>query len=241
MTEAVMSLSGKRVVVIGGASGIGFAVAALARELGAQVVIASSNVANVEAAVGRLSGTTGTTVDLRDETNVVRLFDNLGAFDHLAITAGDWGGPMFVATRDLDLAAARDGFAVRFWGALAAVKHASATIAPNGSITLTSGMLAHRPMKAAPLATAIAGAVEHLTRGLAIDLAPVRINAVCPGVVLTEHVKQMPEAMLRTFVAPLPLPRAASPTEAATAYVYLMLNSYTTGQILAVDGGGCVV
>jgi NAD(P)-dependent dehydrogenase (short-subunit alcohol dehydrogenase family) len=241
MTDAAMSLDGKRVIVIGGASGIGFAVAALARELGAEVVIASSTTAKVDAAVSRLPGATGGAVDLRDETSISRFFANLGAFDHLAITAGDWGGTMFAATRDIDLAAARDGLAIRFWGALAAVKHGSHTIAPNGSITLTSGMLAHRPRKGTPLATAIGGAVEHLARGLAVDLAPVRVNAVCPGIVLTEHVKQMPEAMLQSIVAPLPVPRGASPTEAATAYVYLMLNSYATGQILPVDGGGLVV
>jgi NAD(P)-dependent dehydrogenase (short-subunit alcohol dehydrogenase family) len=241
MADAAMSLDGKRVVVIGGASGIGFAVAALSRELGAEVVIASSNSANVEAAVERLSGTTGNTVDLRDEAGVSRFFEKLGAFDHLAVTAGDWGGTMFAATQDLDLAAARDGFAVRFWGALAAVKHGSRTIAPDGSITLTSGMLTHRPRKGAPLATAIGGAVEHLARGLAIDLAPVRINAVCPGIILTDPVKQMPEERLRTYLAGLPLPRGASPTEAAMAYVYLMLNSYATGQILPVDGGGWLV
>jgi NAD(P)-dependent dehydrogenase (short-subunit alcohol dehydrogenase family) len=241
MTDAAMSLDGKRVIVIGGASGIGFAVAALSRELGAEVVIASSNAANVDAAVGRLSGTTGSTVDLRNEASVSRLFEKLGAFDHLAITAGDWGGTMFAATRDLDLAAARDVFEVRFRGALAAVKHGSRTIAPNGSITLTSGILAHRPRKGAPLATAGGGAVEHLARGLAVDLAPVRINAVCPGIILTEHTKQMPQEMLQMYVARLPLPRGASPTEAATAYVYLMLNSYATGQILPVDGGGLVV
>ena len=241
MTDAAMSLDGKRVIVVGGASGIGFAVAALSRDLGAEVVIGSSNAANVEAAVARLSGTTGTTVDLRDEASVSRFFENLGAFDHLAITAGDWGGTMFAAARDIDFAAARDGFEVRFWGALAAVKHSCRTIAQDGSITLTSGMLAHRPMKGAPLTTAIVGAVEHLTRGLAIDLAPVRVNAVCPGLILTDHVKQMPEEMLRTFVAGLPVPRGASPTEAATAYVYLMVNSYTTGQILPVDGGGGLV
>jgi len=236
-----MSLSGKRVIVIGGASGIGFAVAALARELGAEVVIASSHPANIDAAVARLPGATCSTVDLRDETSVSRLFANLGAFDHLAITAGDWRGAMFAATRELDLVAARDGLAIRFWGALAAVKHASHTIAPNGSITLTSGMLAHRPSKGAPLAAAIGGAVEHLARGLAVDLAPVRVNAVCPGLVLTEHVKQMPRERLQMYVARLPLPRAASPAEAATAYVYLMLNNYATGQILPVDGGGLVV
>jgi NAD(P)-dependent dehydrogenase (short-subunit alcohol dehydrogenase family) len=241
MTDAAMSLDGKRVIVIGGASGIGFAVAALSREIGAEVVIASSTPAKVAAAVGRLSGTTGGAVDLRSETSVSRFFETLGAFDHLAITAGDWGGAMFAVTRDLDLAVARDGLEVRFWGVLAAVKHASRTIAPNGSITLTSGMLTHRPTKGAPLATAIGGAVEHLARGLAVDLAPVRVNAVCPGMILTDIVKQMPPETLQTYVAGLPLPRAASPTEAATAYVYLMLNSYVTGQILPVDGGGGLV
>ena len=241
MSDAAMSLDGKRVIVIGGASGIGFAVAALAREVGAEVVIASSTAAKVDAAVGRLSGTTGGAVDLRSETSVSRFFETIGAFDHLAITAGDWGGAMFAATRDLDLATARDGLEVRFWGVLAAVKHASRTIAPNGSITLTSGMLAHRPRKGASLATAIGGAVEHLARGLAVDLAPVRVNAVCPGMILTDIVKQMPPERLQTYVGGLPLPRAASPTEAATAYVYLMLNGYVTGQIVPVDGGGGLV
>jgi len=69
----------------------------------------------------------------------------------------------------------------------------------------------------------------------------VRVNAVCPGLVLTDHVKQMPEAILQSMVAPLPVPRAASPTEAAKAYVYLMLNDYATGQILPVDGGGLLL
>jgi NAD(P)-dependent dehydrogenase (short-subunit alcohol dehydrogenase family) len=113
-------------------------------------------------------------------------------------------------------------------------------MAPNGSITLTSGMLAHRPSKGSPLLTAVAGAVEHLIRGLAVDLAPQRINAVCPGLTLTELVKRVPERM-EAATAGLPLPPAASPAEAATAYVYIMVNSYLTGQILAVDGGGLLV
>jgi NAD(P)-dependent dehydrogenase (short-subunit alcohol dehydrogenase family) len=243
MTNAAMSLKGKRVVVIGGSSGIGFAVAALSREMGATVVIASSNAARIEAAVGRITDATGEAVDLRDEEGISRFFGELGPFDHLAITAGDWGGAgMFAATADIDLAAAREALAVRFWGALAAVKHGSRTIASDGSITLTSGMLAHRPIKGAPLATAFGGAVEHLARGLAIDLAPLRINAVCPGITLTEHVsQQMPAQRLQAYVSPLPLPRGATPTEAAMAYVYLMQNSYATGQVLPVDGGGMLV
>ena len=242
MTDASLSLDGQRVVVIGGGSGIGFAVADLAREAGAEVVIASSRAASVDAAVARLSGSTGRVVDLRDEAGVASLFQDLGRFDHLAMTAGDWGGAMFAPTAEIDLDQAREGLTVRFWGALAAAKHSCRTIAQDGSITLTSGMLAHRPRKGAVLATAVAGAIEYLTRGLAIDLAPVRVNAVCPGVILTDHVKQtMPEAMQQSFVAPLPVPRAGSPPEAARAYVYLMLNRYATGQILPVDGGGLLV
>jgi len=130
---------------------------------------------------------------------------------------------------------------VRFWGALSAAKHGCRTIAEGGSITLTGGLLAHRPMKGAPLATMVAGAIEHLTRALAVDLAPVRVNAVCPGIVLSERTKQLPEERLRMFTARLPLARGGEPAEAAQAYLYLMRGGYTTGQVLLVDGGGSVV
>jgi NAD(P)-dependent dehydrogenase (short-subunit alcohol dehydrogenase family) len=151
MTDTAMTLDGKRVVVIGGVSGIGFDVAKLAHALGAAVVIGSSTNSKVGAAVERLQGTTGHTVDLRDEPSVARFFRGLGAFDHLVITAGDWGASMFGSARDLDLEQARESLAVRFWGVLAAVKFGSRTIAQDGSITLTSGMLGHRPRKGAPV------------------------------------------------------------------------------------------
>jgi NAD(P)-dependent dehydrogenase (short-subunit alcohol dehydrogenase family) len=236
------SLSGKTVVVIGGATGIGYAVAEAAREEGARVVVASSQAANVDAAVARLGGgASGSAVDVSDEASVAGFFERIGRFDHLAFTAGDWGGSFFAPTRDLDLAEAQAGFGVRFWGALTVAKHAIRTIAEEGSITLTGGMLAHRPMKGAPVVTAVAGAIEHLTRGLAVDLAPVRVNAVCPGIILTDRTKQLPEEMLKAFTARLPLPRGADPGEAAEAYLYLMRGGYTTGQVLWVDGGGAVV
>ncbi len=236
-----ISLAGKRVIVIGGATGIGFAVAELARAQGADVVIGSTTEASVTTAVDRLHGATGHTVDLRDEANVAGFFEELGAFDHLAITAGDWGGPMFVSARDLDLTEARGLLDVRFWGALAAVKYGCRTIAEDGSITLTSGILSQRPSKGAPMPTAVAGAIEHLVRGLALDLAPVRVNAVSPGFTLTDQTKKMGEAMLQSIVAKLPIPRGAAPVETAQAYTYFMLNDYVTGQTLPVDGGGLLV
>lgn len=241
MAAAPMSIEHARVVVIGGTSGIGFAVAALAQQMGADVEIASSHADRVNTAVERLPGVTGHRLDLRDEGSVSRFFDVVGPFDHLVVTAGDWDTPLFGGTRDIDLAAARDAFEVRFWGALAAVKHGVRSIHPNGSITLTSGTLAHRPMKAAPLASAVVGAVEHLARGLAVDLAPVRVNVVCPGPTLTEHTKQLPMETLQAFISPLPLPGGAAPEEAAMAYVYSMMNTYVTGQVLLVDGGGSLI
>jgi NAD(P)-dependent dehydrogenase (short-subunit alcohol dehydrogenase family) len=147
MTEATLSLAGKRVIVIGGTSGIGFAVAALAHELGAAVAIASSNAASVNGAVERLTGATGYVVDLKDEGSISRFLARLEPFDHLAITAGDFDKRRFAATQDIDLSVAREAFEVRFWGPLAVIKNGRNKMAPNGSITLTSGMLAHRPSK----------------------------------------------------------------------------------------------
>ena len=242
LAYVAMTLKNKRVVVIGGATGIGFAIAELAAADGADVVVASSSEANVNAAVGRLPNLTGLQVDLRDEAGVAAFFERLGPFDHLAITSGDWGGTMYASVRELDFDQARNGLTVRFWGSIAAVKYGARTIAADGSITLTSGMLAHRPVRSAPMTTAIAGAMEHLARGLAMDLAPVRVNAVCPGIVLTEHVKaQMPPGRLQAYTAALPIARSAEPAEAAAAYVYLMQSTYATGQILPVDGGGLLV
>jgi len=239
---ASSSLTGRRVVVIGGSTGVGFAVTEAAKAEGASVVIGSSQADKVEAAVKKLGvGASGLVVDAGDEANVAAFFEKIGPFDHLVFTAGDWGGSFFAPVRDVSIAEMQAGLTVRFWGALAAVKHGCRTIAPNGSITLTGGMLAHRPLKGAPMVTAVAGAIEHLTVGLSLDLAPVRVNAVCLGMIGTDRTMTMPEAMLRAYTDRLPIPRVGDPAEAAQAYIYLMRGGYTTGQVVVVDGGGAVV
>ena len=238
------TLRNQRVVVIGGTSGIGFAVAHGAVADGATVIVGSSNAANVEKAVARLgSGTSGSAIDVKNEVSVAAFFERAGSFDHLVYTAGDWGplrgGAGTVA--NLDLAAANAVFAVRFWGALAAIKHAQGRISKKGSVTITDGVVAHRPRKGAAINTAMAGAVEHLTRALAVDLAPLRVNAVCPGYVLTEVWNSIPEdqraEQLKRMTERLPLSRAGLPSEVAQAYLYLMRGEYSTGQVLVVDGG----
>jgi NAD(P)-dependent dehydrogenase (short-subunit alcohol dehydrogenase family) len=236
-----MSLREKRVVVIGGTSGIGFAVAEQALAEGASVVVGSSRASKVERAQARLPGAEALPVDVKDEASVASFFECVGAFDHLVFTAGDWasfsGGPV----EGLDVAGAASAFAVRFWGAVTAVKHAKARIREGGSITLTDGMIAHRPRKGAVISSAMAGAVEHLTRALAVELAPIRVNAVCPGLILTEVWNAIPEEQraerMQRMTRKLPIARVGTPGEAAEAYLYLMRGGYTTAQVLRVDGG----
>lgn len=240
-----MTLAAKRIVVVGGTSGIGFAIAELAQREGAEVVVASSKPAKVERAVERLSGRAqGLVLDVTDERAVADAFEKLGPFDHLAFTAGDWK-VRNVALRDLDLERAGSGFGVRFWGALRVIKHAHRAMSASGSITLTDGMVAHRPSKASYLSTAMAGAIEHLARGLAVELAPIRVNVVCPGLILTEIWDGIPaerrQEQFDRMTKRLPLSRIGAAHEAAEAYLYLMRGGYTTGQILRVDGGASLV
>ena len=242
-----MSLQSKRVVIIGGTSGIGFAVARAALDEGADVVVASSQAANADAAAMALGpgSIAGDVVDVRDEASVEAFFGRAGPFDHLVFTAGDWGGRGARPLGETDLEQAKDLAAVRYWGAVAAIKHATKTISTHGSITLTNGMIAHRPRKGTPLSTAMAGSIEHLVRGLAVDLAPIRVNAVCPGLIHTGVWDSIPEADRQTqferLTARQPIARIGEPEEAAEAYLYLMRGGYTTGQVLLVDGGSSVV
>jgi NAD(P)-dependent dehydrogenase (short-subunit alcohol dehydrogenase family) len=240
-----MSLREKRVVVIGGTSGIGLAVAQAALAEGAGVVVGSSSAGKVAAAQERLSGAEALVIDVKSEASVQAFFERIGAFDHLVFTAGDWtgfgGGPI----DRLDVAGAASQFAVRFWGAITAVKHARARIREGGSIALTDGMIAHRPRKGAAISSAMAGAVEHLTRALAMELAPIRVNAVCPGAIRTDVWNAIPadqrEERIQRMTARLPVPRIGEPGEVAEAYLYLMRGGYTTGQVLRVDGGQTMI
>ena len=105
----------------------------------------------------------------------------------------------------------------------------------------TDGMVAHKPTKGSFVSTAMAGATEHLTRALAVELAPLRVNAVCPGLIRTGVWDSIPEDRRETQLAEMTktqlVPRVGTPAEAAQAYLYLMRGGYTTGQVLYVEGG----
>lgn len=238
-----MKLEGARVLVIGGASGIGFAVARAAIADRARVTIASTDTARLAAAADRLGQAETARLDVTDQPTIRAFFELAETFDHIVFTAGDWGTARRAALADLEIAAAETLFRVRFWGAVAVAKHGSRGMPAGSSITLTGGMSAHRPQRGSVIATAMAGAVEHLTLGLAVELAPVRVNAVCPGAIRTEVWDQFPENLREAEFARIRrqlLPRIGEAEEAAEAYLYLMRGSYTTGQVVYVEGGSAL-
>jgi NAD(P)-dependent dehydrogenase (short-subunit alcohol dehydrogenase family) len=236
-------LKGKRIVVLGGSAGIGRAVAEEAAREGARVVVASSNPARVAAAVAEMPGAEGHAVNLRAEPEVKAFFDRLGAIDHLVYTAGE---ELLLAPLDgLDLAKARAFFELRFWGALSAVKAARPHLARDGSIVLTSGTAGLRPHAGFVIGSSICGAMDAVTRTLAVELAPIRVNVVTPGFVDTDLWSNVPEAARRQMfadaAAKLPVGRVGKAADIAGHYLGFMRGAYVTGQSLVVDGGGVLV
>lgn len=238
------SFQNQRIVVLGGSSGIGLATARLAADSGANVVIASRSQARIDAALTKLPSTAeGYVVDLNSDAETRDLFGQLGAFDHLVYTAG--GNLMLATLKETDLADARARLETRLWGALAAVKAAQDQIRPGGSIVLMSGTASARPGSGWSIAAANCGAIEALTRALAVELAPIRVNSVAPGVVRTDLWASIPEdereAIYASYASTLPVGRVGEANDVAQAIAYLMSNGYTTGTTVDISGGTLLV
>jgi NAD(P)-dependent dehydrogenase (short-subunit alcohol dehydrogenase family) len=240
-----ITLRQSRIVVAGGTSGIGFAVAEAAAQAGAEVIIASSNPERVAAALDRLpQGTRGETLDFTDEAQVSALFARVEAFDHLVYTAGET--LLLKNLADLSIEAAQRAFEVRYWGALKAVKYGASLIRAGGSITLTSGVASSRPRSAWTIPSSILGAIESLTRTLAVELAPLRVNAVAPGVVRTALWDNMMsdadrKDLFDQIAEKIPVRRVGEASDVAQTYLYLMQQGFSTGQVIIVDGGHVLV
>lgn len=221
------TLDGQRVAILGGSSGIGLATAHAARDAGAQVTIVSRE-------PGPQPGIATHPADLTDPGAVADAFTAIGEIDHLVYTAGEQLELMTLT--DFDRDRARSFFGLRYFSVLDAVKAADVTT----SITLTTGIAKDRPGSGWAVAASICGAVEALTKALAVELAPVRVNAVSPGVVRSPLWGPDAEPIYAGVAATLPLQRVGEVEEIAHAYLYLMTQPWATGTILTVDGGTLV-
>lgn len=234
-----LDLLGKKVVVVGGKTGIGLGVALAARAAGASVVVASRRIASVEDRPD-LDGVEQVSLDMRDEASVRAAFDAIGAFDHLVVTAapdlGTWGKFM-----DEDMRGVRSYMEGKYLGSWACARHGAPKLKANGSITFLTGGLAARPKIGYAAVTSAFAAVEALSTSLALELAPIRVNTIRPGFIDTDMWSFLPEEARAGLKAKVeetfPARRAGTAQDIAHAALFLMTNPYVTGTVVEVSGG----
>ena len=250
-----MRLDEKRVVIIGGSSGIGLETARLALVEGASVTIAGRSEDRLRRAAEDLEFSYEdasrkeptdrlrcAVADMADAASVKALFAGERYVDHLFLPAGELRpGTADVLGSDVD--GLRSMLEVRLIGAVHAVRQAGRKMKEGGSITLMSGLYATRPAAGGAMGAAAVAGVEGMTRALALDLAPIRVNAVAPGLIdtpLWDGFGPRREAFAAR-AAKLPVGRIGRPEEVAEAVLFLMTNGFVTGTVLPIDGGGGLV
>ncbi|SEG88171.1 NAD(P)-dependent dehydrogenase, short-chain alcohol dehydrogenase family [Actinacidiphila yanglinensis] len=223
-----------RVVIMGGTAGIGLATARALRADGAEVVVTGRNEERLAAAAAE--GLTAERLDGTDEDAVAAFFERTGGFEHLvlAFSSGAVGlGPV----KDTKLTDIRAAFEGKLFAYLFAVQHAQVT----GTVTMVSAASARSGLPGLVGLAAVNGAIERIVSPLAADLAPVRVNAVSPGVIATDWWAFMPEekraAQFAAAAQSLPTGRVGTAEDVAGAIRYVIGADYVTGSILPVDGG----
>src|SRR6201994_4703606 len=233
-----MQLSGQKVVVVGGSSGIGLATAELARREGADVIIASRSAAKLVPIAERLNAIAIPT-DVTSDDSVASLFKAAGPVDHVVVTAAQLRtGPFKTVAMD-DV---RSTMESKLWGAWRVAR--AAQFRPGGSLTLVSGFLSIRPRPNSAIVAVANGALESLARALALELAPVRVNCVSPGIIDTPiRAAMLEEArkdMLAKAAASLPVGRVGLGEDVAQQILSFMNNGFATGSTVYLDGGALV-
>jgi NAD(P)-dependent dehydrogenase (short-subunit alcohol dehydrogenase family) len=233
-----MLLKDQKVVVVGGSSGIGLSTAELAKREGAEVIISSRNAERLDA-VAKSLGATAIPADVTSDESIVDLFRKCGPVDHVVVTAAQLRTGPFKTVKMEDVRATMEG---KFWGAWRVAR--AAEIRPGGSLTLVSGYLSIRPRPNSAIIGAANGALESLARSLALELAPVRVNAVSPGIIDTPIRAAMPEEarrdMLAKTAAALPVGRVGVGEDIARQILAFMTIGFATGSIVYLDGGALI-
>ncbi|UOF90968.1 SDR family oxidoreductase [Fodinisporobacter ferrooxydans] len=238
-----MSICGKKVVVLGGSSGMGLATAQAVVEQGGHVMIASRTEQKLKSAADKVKKNVETYVlDATDEKAVQEFFDKVGNFDHLVSTAADGLTGDFL---ELPVSEARKTFESKFWGQYYAAKYGAPCMNQGGSITFCTGLLSRRPMHGYSILSAINGGIEALARAIAIEVNPIRVNVVSPGIVDTPLYENLStEERIKYFnslIKKLPVQKIGKSYDIAHAILYLMTNEFTTGTVLEVNGGHLLV
>lgn len=232
------ALEGRRLVVVGAGSNTGRLLARAASAAGAELVLAGPDPRKLEWTAAELAGPSQVIpVDLADEDSIAALARTVGRFDHLVSTAAmPANGPL----AELELGSVQRAFAAKVIGPLLLAKHLADKAADDGSFTFFSGVAAWRPAPARTVMATTNGALAFLVQALAVELAPVRVNAVSPGIVDTgswDGLGSDKAAFLRGVAERNPARRVGTPEDLIKAVRYAIDNPYVTGTVLHVDGG----
>ncbi|MFE3056594.1 SDR family oxidoreductase [Nocardia sp. NPDC059239] len=240
MTDNGFGTQVGRAVVVGGGSGMGQAIADALLAAGNEVIIVGRSEQRLADAVRELGDgkVSAVVADVADEEQVSRLFETVGTVDHVITTAADLAGAYGpVATFDFEHG--RGFLETKLIGSMLLAKHARLT--ENGSLTFISGIAAYRPAVGGAMVAAVNAALEGLTRALAVELSPIRVNTVSPGWVLTDIWESMPwedkQERLAAMAEKLPARRLGRPDDIAAAVLSVIGNGFVTGTVLHVDGG----
>ena len=225
-------LSNQRVVIVGGTSGMGMGAARAASQAGAEVIaLGRRPLAKLAAEQNGHGSITFQSLDMTDDAAVEQVFETLGALDHLLITATPPGpGGPFLAQTMADAQAVLHG---KLLGSWSCARHAAPRMRKGGSITFATGGLVTRPRIGASMMMVAFAGLEALTRALALELGPIRVNAIRPGVIDSEMWAGMPQTKREAFFALV--------RELGKAALFLMTNDFVTGAILEVSGGETLV
>ncbi|HTJ67093.1 MAG TPA: SDR family oxidoreductase [Actinospica sp.] len=229
-------------VIVGGTAGIGLAAARRLAAEGHRVTVIGRDADRVKQAVAEIGGADaqGRAASMADRAALEAVFGEIGPIDHLVVTAPGTGAPGTLA--ELDLEALGEAFHTKFTGLAHAVQAALPHLAKQGSITLVSAASAQCALPGTAGLAAVNGAVETLTPTLALELAPIRVNCVSPGVVDSDWWNRVVPAeqraaVLDSFVAGTPVGRVGKPDDVADVIALLVRNGYLTGTVIPVDGG----
>ena len=241
MTNTESSLVGTRVVLLGG-GGISREIARRAVEDGAAVFFGSRSLDAARSFTATLGDqATPIRVDLTDEVSIAALAESVGEADHVvSAAASPANGPIAGLDREAILRA----FDAKVFGPMLLAKHFRDRFRPGGSLLLFSGVVAWRPAPERVVMGTANGAVDFLTRALAVELAPVRVNAISPGITDSGSWDSLGDARDAFFTATaerVPARRVGTTVDLARASIAALTNPFMTGTTLHVDGGGRLV